>query len=54
MHEGWIPATMGTQHLDPAMRFDVVMERPRRHSYEVFQVNAFGFGGQNASLILSR
>jgi 3-oxoacyl-(acyl-carrier-protein) synthase len=36
------------------MRFDLVMERPRRYSYEAFQVNAFGFGGQNASLILSR
>jgi 3-oxoacyl-[acyl-carrier-protein] synthase II len=54
MHEGWIPPTMGTQRLDPAMRFDVVLGRARRHSYEAFQVNAFGFGGQNASLLLSR
>jgi 3-oxoacyl-[acyl-carrier-protein] synthase II len=54
MHEGWIPPTIGTRHLDPAIRFDVVMERPRQHFYEAFQVNAFGFGGQNASLILSR
>ena len=54
MHAGWIPPTIGTRHLDPAMRFDLVMERPRRYSYEAFQVNAFGFGGQNASLILSR
>ncbi len=54
MHAGWIPPTIGTRHLDPAMRFQLVMERPRRYSYEAFQVNAFGFGGQNASLILSR
>src|SRR5580698_820230 len=54
MHAGWIPPTIGTRHLEPAMRFDLVMERPRRYSYEAFQVNAFGFGGQNASLILSR
>jgi 3-oxoacyl-[acyl-carrier-protein] synthase II len=54
MHAGWIPPTMGTQHLDPRLRFDIVMEKPRQYSYEAFQVNAFGFGGQNASLILSR
>src|SRR5580704_575512 len=53
MHEGCIPPTMGTQHLDPATRFDLVMSRPRSHSYSAFQVNAFGFGGQNASLIVS-
>jgi 3-oxoacyl-(acyl-carrier-protein) synthase len=29
------------------------MSRPRSHSYSAFQVNAFGFGGQNASLIVS-
>lgn len=54
MHQGWIPPTIGTRHLDPETRFDVVLERPRQYSYEAFQVNAFGFGGQNASLILSR
>jgi 3-oxoacyl-[acyl-carrier-protein] synthase II len=54
MHAGCIPPTVGTQHLDPATRFDLVMERPREHAYSAFQVNAFGFGGQNASLIVSR
>ena len=54
MHEGWIPATMGTRRLDPQTRFDLVTSRPRALSYSAFQVNAFGFGGQNASLILSR
>lgn len=53
MHEATIPPTMGTQKLDPATRFDLVMERPRPHRYSAFQVNAFGFGGQNASLIVS-
>jgi 3-oxoacyl-[acyl-carrier-protein] synthase II len=53
MHEGWIPPTLGTQHLDRRTRFDLVTTRPRAYSYSVFQVNAFGFGGQNASLILS-
>ena len=53
MHEGAIPATMGTQRIDPRTRFDLVLARPRAYSYSAFQVNAFGFGGQNASLILS-
>jgi 3-oxoacyl-[acyl-carrier-protein] synthase II len=54
MHEGWIPPTMGTHRVDPKTRFDLVTAQPRAHTYSVFQVNAFGFGGQNASLILSR
>lgn len=54
MHEGRIPATMGTRRLDPATRFDLVTQTPREHAYSSFQVNAFGFGGQNASLIVSR
>ncbi len=54
MHERAIPPTIGTQHVDPATRFDLVMSEPRARSYRSFQVNAFGFGGQNASLIVSR
>jgi 3-oxoacyl-[acyl-carrier-protein] synthase II len=54
MHEGAIPATLGTERLDSQTRFDLVTSQPRSYSYSAFQVNAFGFGGQNASLILSR
>jgi 3-oxoacyl-[acyl-carrier-protein] synthase II len=54
MHAGQIPPTIGTQHIDPQTHFDLVTARPRAHRYSVFQVNAFGFGGQNASLIVSR
>lgn len=54
MHESQIPPTMGTKRMDPATRFDLVIERPRPRSYSAFQVNAFGFGGQNASLVVSR
>lgn len=54
LHEGLIPPTIGTEHPDPTARFDLVMSRPREYSYSAFQVNAFGFGGQNASLIVSR
>jgi 3-oxoacyl-[acyl-carrier-protein] synthase II len=54
MHAGKIPPTLGTRTLDPRTRFDLVREAPRDHAYSAFQVNAFGFGGQNASLVISR
>ncbi|MBV9718594.1 MAG: beta-ketoacyl-[acyl-carrier-protein] synthase family protein [Candidatus Eremiobacteraeota bacterium] len=54
MLEGRIPPTIGTQRVDRQTRFDLVTREPRVHRYTAIQVNAFGFGGQNASLILSR
>ncbi len=54
MHAQCIPPTMGTQHPDGEVCFDLVMGGPRTFAYDAFQVNAFGFGGQNASLVLSR
>ncbi|MFY9632779.1 MAG: beta-ketoacyl-[acyl-carrier-protein] synthase family protein [Candidatus Cybelea sp.] len=54
MHASQIPPTMGTKRMDPATRFDLVIDQPRPRSYSAFQVNAFGFGGQNASLVVSR
>lgn len=54
MHESVVPATQGTRHLDPEVDFDVVLHEPMTLSVEIVQVNAFGFGGQNASLIISR
>ena len=54
MHEGAIPPTMGTRALDPrdALRSGDGRGRARTR-YSAFQVNAFGFGGQNASLLIS-
>lgn len=54
MRDGLVPATFGTRRIEPEARFDVVLEAPRRTRYDAFLVNAFGFGGQNASLVLSR
>jgi 3-oxoacyl-[acyl-carrier-protein] synthase II len=54
MHGGRIPQTLGTQRLDPATGFDLVTGSALETVYSVFQVNAFGFGGQNASLVVSR
>jgi len=48
-----MPHTLGTRTVEPEACFDVVLGEPRRHAYREFSVNAFGFGGQNASLVLS-
>lgn len=49
-----VPHTLGTRTVEPEAGFEVVLGKPRRHAYQAFSVNAFGFGGQNASLVLSR
>jgi 3-oxoacyl-[acyl-carrier-protein] synthase II len=54
MHESVIPPTLGTERVDPDVRFAVVTRAPLAHEYRVFQANAFGFGGQNASLVISQ
>lgn len=46
--------TAGTRKVDPACEFDVVIEKPRDLAVHTLQVNSFGFGGQNASVILTR
>jgi 3-oxoacyl-[acyl-carrier-protein] synthase II len=53
MHDGRVPQTLGTQRVDPSAAFDLVIGHARETQYSVFQVNAFGFGGQNASLVVS-
>jgi 3-oxoacyl-[acyl-carrier-protein] synthase II len=32
----------------------VVIGRPKKLEYKTLQVNAFGFGGQNASIVVTR
>lgn len=54
MERGVIPHTLGTEHVEPEARFDLILHEPRKLRYEAFLVNAFGFGGQNASLVLSQ
>lgn len=46
--------TANTRDVDPAARFRVVLDQPAPGPMSAVQVNAFGFGGQNASLILTR
>ena len=54
MAEGRFTHTSNTDEPDPEARFDVVIGRPRMIEYATLQVNAFGFGGQNASMIVTR
>lgn len=54
MHRGRLTNINGTTEPDPEIRFDAVLHEPRRIDLEVAQINAFGFGGQNASIVVTR
>ena len=54
METGHLAAIAGTDVVDPEANFDVAVHRPRKMDVGMFQVNSFGFGGQNASVIISR
>lgn len=53
MSEETVLPTLGTRHVEPEAHFDVVLHRPRALRHRAFSVNAFGFGGQNASVVIS-
>jgi 3-oxoacyl-[acyl-carrier-protein] synthase II len=53
MRRGEVMHTGGTSNPDPEIGFDLVLGTPRRKAVEWLQANAFGFGGQNASLVVS-
>ncbi|MGI9613642.1 MAG: beta-ketoacyl-[acyl-carrier-protein] synthase family protein [Acidimicrobiales bacterium] len=54
METGQVPAIAGTSTPDPEIEFDVALGAIRRMEIDTFQVNSFGFGGQNASAVVSR
>jgi 3-oxoacyl-[acyl-carrier-protein] synthase II len=49
-----IPPTINYEIPDPAIPFDVVPNKARDATVTAVMSNSFGFGGQNASLILTR
>jgi 3-oxoacyl-[acyl-carrier-protein] synthase II len=53
MARGEILQTASTTNLDPEANFDLVLGQPRKADIQALQFNAFGFGGQNASLIMT-
>jgi 3-oxoacyl-[acyl-carrier-protein] synthase II len=44
----------GTKDVDPIVEFHAVINEPHETKVETIQVNAFGFGGQNASMIVTQ
>lgn len=50
--EQTLPATINLNHPDPECDLDCVPNRPRPASVRVALSNSFGFGGQNACLLL--
>ncbi len=54
MADGELPAIAGTEVVDPEAEFDVAVRASRVVDLAVLQVNSFGFGGQNASVVISR
>jgi 3-oxoacyl-[acyl-carrier-protein] synthase II len=54
MKTGRLAHIAPTSEVEPEALFDVVIEKPAVGDYRAIQVNAFGFGGQNSSLIVER
>lgn len=52
LRDGLLPHTAGTSTVDPEAEFEVVTGKPGAVASGHVQVNAFGFGGQNASVVL--
>ncbi len=53
LEEGFVPASLNTRNVDPALTAHIVLEN-HEQSVERVLVNAFGFGGSNASLLVGR
>jgi 3-oxoacyl-[acyl-carrier-protein] synthase II len=51
---GIIPGTAHHKERDPECDLDIVGEEPRRADVRITLSNSFGFGGQNAAVILER
>jgi 3-oxoacyl-[acyl-carrier-protein] synthase II len=54
LQEGIIPATINYEVPDPECDLDTVAHEPRRVQFATALSNSFGFGGQNAVLVLGR
>jgi 3-oxoacyl-[acyl-carrier-protein] synthase II len=53
IREGTLPPTMNYDIPDPDIPLDVVPNESQQARVDTVLSNSFGFGGQNASLVLS-
>jgi 3-oxoacyl-[acyl-carrier-protein] synthase II len=53
LQEQWLPGTANLESLDPECDLDIIDPAGRHAAIEHLATNAFGFGGVNATLILS-
>ena len=51
---GIIPPTINLEHSDPECDLDYIADGARTHSVQAAVSNTFGFGGQNAALVLRK
>jgi 3-oxoacyl-[acyl-carrier-protein] synthase II len=54
MQAGTLVQVAGTTEVEPVARFRVITHAPAKADIDVLQVNGFGFGGQDACLIVTR
>jgi 3-oxoacyl-[acyl-carrier-protein] synthase II len=54
MHAGYLPPTINLETPDPECDLDYVPNEPRLAEVKVALANGFGFGGQNASIVLQK
>jgi 3-oxoacyl-[acyl-carrier-protein] synthase II len=54
LQENILPATINYETPDPECDLDYVPNQPREAAPDHIMSNSFGFGGHNATLILSR
>jgi 3-oxoacyl-[acyl-carrier-protein] synthase II len=54
IRDGWIHPTINYETPDPECDLDYVPNRARQIPVKVALSNSFGFGGQNASIVLGQ
>jgi 3-oxoacyl-[acyl-carrier-protein] synthase II len=54
MKRGKVVPTASTRNVDPECNFEVILGQAADCDVDVLQFNGFGFGGQNASLVVTR
>lgn len=54
LQEGILPATINYEVPDPECDLDYIPNEPRFQQVDFVMSNSFGFGGHNATIILSK